>query len=154
MEDAARLTEIANAAKAMWGYPPQALAAWRPDLAISVHEIGARPFFVAEESGDILGFASLQPSPQAWELDNLWVAPGAMRQGVGSALFAHALAVAAAAHASEIVIDADPNAEVFYLACGARRVGEVAAPIKGQPDRVRPQFSVHVGGTAHKKNPA
>ncbi len=126
------------------------LDAWKSGLEISGHEIAARPFFVAEEGGAIAGFASLQPSPQAWELDNLWVAPEAMRRGIGRALFEHALAAARGAHAAALIVDADPHAEAFYLACGARRVGEVAAPIHGQPDRVRPQFSIRLDAASRQ----
>jgi hypothetical protein len=39
-----------------------------------------------------------------------------------------------------VFIDADPHAEAFYRACGALRIGGVAAPIDGQPQRVRPQL--------------
>ena len=52
-------------------------------------------------------------------------------------LFEHARAVAAEAGASALEIDADPNAEAFYLKMGAVRVGEVRSEIDGQP-RVRP----------------
>ena len=40
----------------------------------------------------------------------------------------------------EIVIDADPNAENFYVHCGATVTGVVPAPIEGQPGRTRPQL--------------
>jgi hypothetical protein len=43
-------------------------------------------------------------------------------------------------------VDADPHAERFYLACGAVSIGTVAAPIAGQPDRVRPQFAFACAG--------
>ena len=87
-----------------------------------------------------MGFYSLRPSQSAWELDNLWVLPKFMHQGIGRALLAHALATAARGGASEITVDADPNAESFYLECGAIKRGEIPAPIAGQPKRVRPQL--------------
>lgn len=55
-----------------------------------------------------------------------------------------------------ITIDADPNAEAFYLACGVIRVGHVAAPIFADPSRVRPQLSLPIstspqpGGRTHR----
>jgi molybdenum cofactor cytidylyltransferase len=64
-----------------------------------------------------------------------------MHRGIGRALLAHALATAARGGAAEVIVDADPNAESFYLECGAIRRGEVAAPIAGQPNRVRPQLA-------------
>ena len=44
-----------------------------------------------------------------------------------------------------LTIDADPNAELFYLAYGAIRTGTIAAPIEGVPDRVRSQLHFRVG---------
>ena len=56
-------------------------------------------------------------------------------------LAAHALETAARGGAASVSVDGDPNAERFYLACGAERRGEIAAPIPGEPGRVRPQFA-------------
>ena len=67
-----------------------------------------------------------------------------MRRGIGRALLAHAAGTARAGGDSAILIDADPNAEAFYLACGAARGGSVAAPIASEPERVRHQLSLQV----------
>jgi predicted N-acetyltransferase YhbS len=61
-------------------------------------------------------------------------------QGVGRALLAQALGHARAAGHAALHIDADPHAEAFYRRCGAMRIGATAAPIDGQPQRVRPQL--------------
>ena len=61
-------------------------------------------------------------------------------QGHGRELLAHALRTAAEGGATILTVDADPNAESFYLASGAKRTGTVPAPIAGQANRVRPQF--------------
>ena len=139
-EDAERLSALALTAKAHWGYAEAQLEEWRPNLEISAESVLARPTFVGELSGKIVGFYSLVPSTSAWELDNLWVAPQHMRCGLGRELISHAMQTAAAAGATSMIVDADPNAESFYIACGAKRIGEVAAPIAGQPARVRPQL--------------
>ena len=85
-----------------------------------------------------------EPHGEIWTLDNLWVLPSFMNRRIGRFLLAHALKVAARSGALEVTVDADPNAESFYIACGARRRGEIAAPIPGQPDRVRPQLSFKI----------
>jgi len=141
-DEAQALTGLAMAAKATWGYASEQLAAWEPMLAVSADAVRDRLVFVGEVEGRVMGFYSLMPGDPDWELDNLWVDPSAMRRGYGRELFRHALTTAAFSGARRILIDADPNAEGFYLACGARRIGSVAAPIDGQPDRVRPQLTV------------
>lgn len=141
--EAPLLSALAMRAKAHWGYPAEALEAWRCELAVSPEYIQAKPTFVAVDGDDVVGFYSLSPSQRSWELDNLWVSPQFMHQGVGRALLSHALNTATRGGAREVTVDADPNAERFYLACGAVRRGEVPAPIPGQPGRVRPQLAFH-----------
>lgn len=135
------LSSISMRAKAHWGYSAETLERWRAELAVSPTHVRERPTFVAVVDAEMAGFYSIRPSPLAWELDNLWVLPEFMQHGLGRALLSHALATAAGAGATEVTIDADPNAESFYLECGAVRRGVVPAPIPGQPRRTRPQLA-------------
>ena len=135
------LSSLAMRAKAHWGYAAEMLERWRAELAVSPGHVRERPTFVAVVGAEIVGFYSLRPAQTVWEVDNLWVLPEFMHQGVGRALLSHALATAANGGAREVTVDADPNAEPFYLECGATRCGVVPAPIPGQPERVRPQLT-------------
>ena len=139
--EAPDLCDVVMRAKSHWGYSPEALERWGPALAVAPADIRDKPTFVAVTGDEIVGFYSLCTSPGAWELDNLWVLPKFMHQGIGRALLGHALATAARGGATEVTVDADPNAESFYLECGAIRRGDVPAPIAGQPERVRPQLA-------------
>ena len=139
--EAQALTAIALKAKAYWGYPAGTLESWKQELTVSTQTITSRPSFVAVIGDEIVGFYSLSPSRDAWKLDDLWVLPRFMDRGIGRALVAHALETAARGGASSVTVDADPNAESFYLACGAERCGEVPAPIPGEPGRVRPRLA-------------
>jgi ribosomal protein S18 acetylase RimI-like enzyme len=143
-DEAAVLSALAMQAKAHWGYPAEALERWRTELAVSPTAVRERPTVVAEVGSKVVGFYSLRPSGESWELFDLWVLPGFMRQGVGRALLSHALAIAARAGVTKVTVDADPNAESFYLQNGAIRFGEVPAPIPGQPGRVRPQLAFRI----------
>jgi ribosomal protein S18 acetylase RimI-like enzyme len=146
-DEADALTQLASRAKAVWGYPAAALDAWRDALTVTPHKIESRPVWVFEASagGPVLGFHALRElAPADWELDDLWVDPAHQRRGVGSALMRHAVALARALGAHSLSIDADPNAEPFYAACGAVRIGAVPAPIAGDPARVRPQMRIDV----------
>ena len=138
--DAEALSAIAFKAKAHWGYSAEALESWRRDLAVSADDIVSKRIFVAVAEGRIAGFYSFLPTERDWLLDHLWVLPEYMRLGIGRALVTHALETAARGGASSVTVDADPNAETFYLACGAMRRGEVSAPIPGHTGRVRPQL--------------
>lgn len=144
--DALELTAIAREAKAMWGYAPQVLAAWEGQLSVSAGEITARPVFVTLMDGGIVGFYSLAPASEEWELDNLWVRPSHARRGIGTAMLSHALERARQGGAMGILVDSDPNAEAFYLRAGAVRVGALPAPIPGEPGRIRPQLRLSTHG--------
>lgn len=134
VDDSARATELAQTAKAHWGYPAEWLDAWRDDLTMTSEMIDRHATFVASLDGEIVGVCQLQQSDDHTMLEHVWVDPRCHGRGVGRALVEHAQANARGV----IAIVADPNAEMFYVKLGARRVGEVAAPMPGAPDRTLP----------------
>ena len=139
-EEAALLSSLAMESKAHWGYSRRQLGAWRDELTFTVATLRSSITQVAEVEGQVAGVYSLEPSPTDWSLEHFWVAPRHMGRGIGRALLEHAARKAGEGGAAGLAIDSDPGAEPFYLACGARRVGELAAPIEGEPERVRPQL--------------
>jgi ribosomal protein S18 acetylase RimI-like enzyme len=138
-DEAESLTRLVMEAKAHWGYRAEQLEAWRPSLAVTAEQLRSQPAFVLE-ADSVVGFYSLRVVDAACELDNLWVAPSEVGRGHGRELLAHAVNMARSMGLREIVIDADPNAEKFYVHCGAVVTGAVPAPIEGQPRRTRPQL--------------
>lgn len=143
-DEADHLTGLVMSSKAWWGYSPAQLEAWRPALAISTTLLREQPAYVLEDGASIVGFYSLRMDADRCELDNFWIAPGAMGLGHGRALLAHACDRARELGALEMHIDADPNAAPFYLKCGAVTTGSVAAAIPGDPDRRRPQMQLRL----------
>ncbi|MEM7376480.1 MAG: GNAT family N-acetyltransferase [Pseudomonadota bacterium] len=69
---------------------------------------------VAERGGEVLGFVEAVPG----SVVALYVAPSAMRQGVGAALFQHGLSTALAAAGGDVVLQATLNAVGFYRRFG------------------------------------
>ncbi len=145
--DIPKLNALAFAAKAHWGYAEGQLEAWRPELEVKAELLEVRPVFVAEQSGQFAGFIQLATDVVPWEVWGMWVHPSHMGRGIGKALLIQAMRYASAANQDELAIDSDPHAEGFYLSCGARHVGHVAAPIEGDPQRVRPQLRVSTRAT-------
>jgi GNAT superfamily N-acetyltransferase len=76
-------------------------------------------------------------------LEDLFVEPDAIGTGVGRLLIEHVRARARAEGMTSLSIDADPNAEAFYVAMGAVRVGE--SPSASIPGRMLPQLRLSVG---------
>jgi GNAT superfamily N-acetyltransferase len=135
--EAALLSELALRSKGHWGYDADFLAACRDDLTLSADDIANAAVYVFEDGDAVLGFYRLLLHNDGLaELDDLFVEPAAMGQGVGKRLWQHAVAMARTLGGAEIVFQSDPQAEGFYLAMGARRAGESASTV--MPGRMLP----------------
>ena len=92
---------------------------------ISGAQVRRDQMFIAERSGQVLGFYSLITSGMA-ELDLMFVANSAQGTGVGKLLFQHMAATAATHGIQHVKIIAHPPALGFYQRMGARVVGAKA----------------------------
>jgi GNAT superfamily N-acetyltransferase len=137
-EEAGELGALAVRSKAHWGYDAAFMESCREELTIPADQVVPRRTYVAVSRGPgpdpsmpgelrrrILGFGTIEGEPPAGELGMLFVDPSAIGRGVGTALFSHLAAVAAEAGFHRLTIASDPNAEPFYLARGAVRIGGV-----------------------------
>lgn len=129
--DAARLSAIAWAAKAHWGYPLAWLEQWRELLTITPSFIAAYETHLAKEKAQIAGFHALVEKAGAWRLEHLWVQPRWMGRGLGRSLFQHAATLARARGANCLTIESDPNADAFYRRLGAVRTGLIPSEVDG-----------------------
>ena len=139
-EEADVLSGLAFRSKAHWGYDEQFLDACRADLTLSPDQIGTRRTVVAETAGQIVGFYTLDGEPPEGEIGNLWVEPTHIRHGIGRLLWHRAVAAGRGLGFRSLFIDADPNAEGFYLTMGAIRVGDI--PSTAIPGRLLPRLRV------------
>ena len=97
--------------------------------------------WMASLNEEPVAFYSLKQDAEAWWLDNLWVCPDAMGQGIGATLVRHAKMRARRAGASALRGESDPNAVGFYVKMEARMVGERKAEVDGQ-ERVLPILEI------------
>jgi GNAT superfamily N-acetyltransferase len=131
-EDAAALTEIAFAAKRHWGYPDQWIQGWKNILTIEPDFISKHETYTAYMDEHAVGFYAVIRGSNRASMEHLWVLPSAMGQGVGRALFNHAIERAKVLGIEAIEIESDPNAEKFYEKMGARRIDTKIAELEGQ----------------------
>jgi GNAT superfamily N-acetyltransferase len=143
-DEAGSLTALALRSKAHWGYDEAFMAACREELTLHADEVAARRTTVAEDedTGEVIGFVTLEGEPPRGAIGMLFVSPGAMRRGAGRLLYGHALATAARLGFTRLTIGADPNAEPFYRAMGAVTVGRT--PSGSIPGRTLPLMTVAV----------
>lgn len=127
------LSDIAHAAKRHWGYPESWMRLWQEALTITPGYIAGNTVYLAQVEDEIVGFYALLGDGARLALDHLWLSPAQIGTGIGKALFNHAVATARQLGATEVEIEADPNALGFYEHMGATRVGENEYEIEGQP---------------------
>ncbi|MCB0198170.1 MAG: GNAT family N-acetyltransferase, partial [Anaerolineae bacterium] len=89
----------------------------------------------------IVGFYALVSlSSTEIELEAMFVEPAYIGRGYGRALIEHAKATAKSLHASDLIIQGDPNAARFYRAAGGQLTGQrESASI---PGRYLPTFVI------------
>ena len=101
-----------------------ALLAHPDAIELPLEQIRIGGVFVAEIAGSTMGFAAILPREDGdFELDALFVEPGAWRQGIGRALVEHCAAAARAMGAESLHVLGNPHAENFYNACGFNTLG-------------------------------
>ena len=117
-----RLGHIAADGKRFWGYDPDLVKRWVALGDFTSEVFAAKDVFVAVAADEIVAWSSLiLNGDQCW-LDDLWVAPGWIRHGVGRRLFDHAVVYAKAAGATAMEWEAEPFAVGFYEKMGGRHV--------------------------------
>jgi GNAT superfamily N-acetyltransferase len=85
--------------------------------------------FVATVRADLVGWAAAIQQPNLLWLDDLWVDPGWMGQGIGRQLFRHAERLGRQSGAARMEWEAEPNAIGFYEKMGGAYVrdGDLSA---------------------------
>ena len=139
--DAKTLTRIAFAAKRHWGYPERWIEHWSDSLTITPEFVRDSEVYAAVVGEEPVAFYALTGTGHKLELEHLWVSPPWIGSGIGRILFEHATRKAASRGARTVEIEADPNAEGFYLRMGAKRLGENVYEIEGEK-RVLPLMTM------------
>ena len=119
-DEASALTELTIRSKAYWGYDAEFMETFRPELTIHPEQIESDHVAVIERDDRIVGYVHLRPeSDVTLELVSLFIDTWAIRQGYGKRLWKYAIAYARQNSYHEVTLEADPNAEPFYLRQGA-----------------------------------
>ena len=74
--------------KAHWGYDAAFMAACRDELSLCAADLVDGLSVGLRNEDALLGVAQVIGQNRAWELEKLFVDPGAMGKGIGSQLFA------------------------------------------------------------------
>jgi GNAT superfamily N-acetyltransferase len=128
------LEDLQRRASLMWEEDRDALLANPDAIELPVEQITDGRTIVAENVGELLGFAVvLRRDDGDAELDGLFVDPAQWRHGVGRALLEQAESIATSDGAASLWVTANTRALGFYGACGFVTVGEVATRFRPAP---------------------
>ncbi|MEL6824043.1 MAG: GNAT family N-acetyltransferase [Calditrichota bacterium] len=130
-DDTAVLTKIAIASKSYWDYPQHWIELWKPGLIIDEEKIRDWHIHISMIQNEPAGFFALIPLGRTSILEHYWLMPEYIGKGYGRLQLNHMLNTAQALGIHKLVIDSDPQAEPFYLHCGARRVGSALSILEG-----------------------
>jgi len=119
-DEGERLREIAVASKQHWGYERDEVVRWAAQGDFSPAGLRKKEFYVADADGRAVAFASLIAGTEVAVLDDLWVEPEWIGQGMGTRLFRFVAARARAIGARRLEWDAEPHAVGFYERMGGR----------------------------------
>ena len=136
-QEADQLTQIALSAKRYWGYPERWVEIWTPMLTFTAKNFIGNESWTAEMDGRPVAFYILTDREGAAWLEDLWVAPTQIGQGIGRMLFQHAVEQAKLQGYKTLRLEADPNAAGFYEKMGMHKIGDRHSEVDGQP-RVLP----------------
>ena len=140
-EEANILSQIAIAAKRHWNYPKHWMELWMPQLTFSPEYFKENESWAAELNGEVIAFYTLQQKDGNTWLENIWVLPKYIGQGVGKELFLHVLSRSRALGYSTLQLEAEPHAVGFYEKMGMRKIGEHQYELDGQP-RILPLMEI------------
>jgi GNAT superfamily N-acetyltransferase len=101
----------------------------RPILTFSEEDLVRSAMYVLTIGSDEpAGVYRITGVPPEGELEDVWLEPQFIGHGMGRALFEHALGTAADLGFESLLIEGEPNAEGFYVAMGAIRLGSRRSP--------------------------
>jgi GNAT superfamily N-acetyltransferase len=118
------LEDLQRRASLVWEEYREALLAEPSAIDLPLEHLAAGHTYVAERSGQILGFGVVLPRVDGnAELDGLFVEPAIWKHGTGRRLVQEAERLAVSRGAQWLYVVGNPKAQGFYQACDFEHVG-------------------------------
>jgi GNAT superfamily N-acetyltransferase len=130
-----KVNRLIARSKAYWAWPDGYLDRALPLLEITTTYLrGNRCFEIVSDSGHLLAFVSVVQIDVRVVIDNLWVTPEHIGQGIGRMACDHVFRLARECGWPRLWVLPDPPAEGFYRAVGFSDTGErVPSRVSGGP---------------------
>jgi GNAT superfamily N-acetyltransferase len=145
VQEGERLREIAVASKSHWGYDLERVRQWASMGDFSPEALGEKEVYVAEADGRAIAWAALIRKGVVIVLEDLWVQPEWIGEGVGSRLFHRAVERARHLGGKRLEWEAEPHAVGFYEKMGGRYLRDSEPGVWG---RVNPVMGIDLAEIA------
>lgn len=131
-------SQLCLRSKAYWGYDTEFMSACVPELTITEEDVTRDMVILALENHELVGVAQVSNADDGCFLEKLFVNPSHMKKGIGRKLFEWSQSAAQKLGASQMIVEADPDAVPFYMAMNCEEAG--SAPSGSIPGRTLPRF--------------
>lgn len=136
------LTDITKKSKAYWGYSDEQIENWTQFLTVTPAYIDANAVYKLTLKNKLAGYYSfLFEDEKTVKLDNLFVLPEYIGKGLGKILMRHFLLEMDKTSVNKIILNSEPNAELFYAKLGFVKTGQIETSIK---DRFLPIMELNI----------
>jgi GNAT superfamily N-acetyltransferase len=127
------LTAITKKSKAYWGYSDEQIKIWSELLTITPTDIETKLVYKLVIDAKTVGYYSFfYEDEHTIKLDNLFILPEYIGKGLGRILMDDFLILIKRTNVNKIILDSEPNAEMFYAKMGFVKVGEIETSIKNR----------------------
>ena len=141
------LNEIIKASKSYWGYDVDFMKKFMEKFALTSDYIGQKNTYVASLETNNVGLYSFSRNKDnQLELDNFFLHPDYIGQGVGKIMWDHCVKSAKSYKDRFFLLWSDPHAEGFYFKMGCEKIGERKSPM--MPNRYPAIFKCNLDANA------
>jgi ribosomal protein S18 acetylase RimI-like enzyme len=138
-----KLSELAYASEAYWGYDQVFMNAFRAKYGVSEDQIKSGLVCVLEDGDLMVGFFYMERLGDLGDLEFFYIDPQFIGKGYGQVLWRELMAFCRAHDIKEIELVTSPQAVGFYEKMGAVVVGQVASQLR--EGRLIPKLRAVVG---------
>jgi len=121
------------------------MSACKAELTLSRSDVDRDAIIAAAVGPTLIGIAQVSSNEAGCFLEKLFVDPAHMGVGVGRKLFEWSVDAARRSGATEMIIEADPDAVPFYVSMGCKQAGTV--PSSSILGRLLPRLVQDLGAT-------
>ena len=133
------LNLLIRSSKSFWKYSSDFLDSYIKKWGLNEDYMANNYIAVLEEQQSTYGLWSFSNDDEEPVLDNFFLHPAYIGQGLGKFMWQHVIAYATAQDWHSFQLLSDPNAEIFYEHMGAKKIGDY----ESHPGRFVPIMRKH-----------